>query len=103
MFILCGFLYRFVESRVYRCNIYCKSSSQTLKTKQITTHCTTPFDMYVFNMFSNNTDNNIVSGLLMNDISDHIPVFVMYSCEYVKAIEDRRVRREEAVSALRNE
>lgn len=36
-----------------------------------TSHCATLID----NIFTNDTENNTVSGLLINDISDHLPVY----------------------------
>ncbi len=48
------------------------------KPSRITSHSATLID----NIFTNNTeDNSIFSGLLMNDKTDHLPVFVMFDCE----------------------
>ncbi len=48
------------------------------KPSRITSHSATLID----NIFTNNIDDNsIFSGLLMNDITDHLPVFVMFDCE----------------------
>lgn len=43
---------------------------------RITTDSATLID----NIFTNVIDNSIVSGLLINDISDHLPVFLTYDC-----------------------
>ncbi len=47
---------------------------------RITSHCATLID----NIFTNVLDNNITSGLLINDITDHLPVFIVYDCNYNK-------------------
>ena len=39
---------------------------------RITFHCATEID----NIFTNIMENNVDSGLLYNDISDHLPVFI---------------------------
>ena len=71
---------------------------------RIPTHCATLID----NIFSNEMDNNTVSGLLVNDISDHLPVFTVYNDNSIKNKQDktllyRRVRTEESMDALKNE
>lgn len=38
---------------------------------RVTSNCATLID----NIFTNDTENNTVSGLLINDISDHLPVY----------------------------
>ncbi len=53
-------------------------------------------------------DNNAVSGLLLNDITDHLPVVVMYNCDYSRKTDDdqirhRRVRTEESLNVFRSE
>ena len=70
---------------------------------RITSHCATLID----NIFTNVLDNNIISGLLINDITDHLPVFIVYNCNYNKTSKDirpqyRRVRTEESMIALEN-
>lgn len=32
------------------------------------------------NIFTNNVESNSLSGILINDISDHLPIFVTYDC-----------------------
>ena len=71
---------------------------------RITHHSATIID----NIFTNNLEDNILSGLLINDISDHLPVFVIYNCDYsLKKDENiityKRLRTEEALDALNNE
>ncbi len=34
-------------------------------------------------------DNKTVSGLLVNDISDHLPVFTVYNDNYIKNKTDK--------------
>ena len=53
-------------------------------------------------------EGNVVSGLLMNDISDHLPVFIIYDCKHKKRKECKevvykRVRTEEALSMFRRD
>lgn len=60
------------------------------------------------NIFINELENNIKSGLIINDISDHLPVFVTYSSQMVNKKEEKcyknvRIRTEEAVNKLRND
>ncbi|XDV33591.1 hypothetical protein PO909_003956 [Leuciscus waleckii] len=50
------------------------------KPSRISSHCATLID----NIFTNRMDNSLKSGLLLNDISDHLPVFVMCVCDHVK-------------------
>ena len=52
---------------------------------RITSHCATLID----NIFTNVIDNNTISGLMINDISDHLPVFLVYNNNYKR--EKRRV------------
>ena len=71
---------------------------------RITSHCATLID----NIFTNDIENNTVSRLLINDISDHLPVFTVYDRNYkinkpVKNKEYRRVRSEESMIAFKNE
>lgn len=71
---------------------------------RITPHCATLLD----NIFTNNMENNIVSGILINDISDHLPVFAVYDTNYKKnqheeQLRYRRVRTEETMNAFKND
>lgn len=71
---------------------------------RITSHCATLID----NIFTNDIDNTTVSGLLINDISDHLPVFTVYDSNYTKNKQNnnltyRRVRTEESMEALKND
>ena len=62
---------------------------------RITSHCATLID----NIFTNVLDNNIISGLLINDITDHLPVFIVYNCNYNKTSKDiRPLQRQSAVT-----
>lgn len=45
---------------------------------RITSHCATLID----NIFTNEIENKVVSGLLINYISDHLPVFAVYDQNY---------------------
>ncbi len=71
---------------------------------RITSHCATLID----NIFTNILDNNITSGLLINDITDHLPVFIAYDCNYKKRFQYnrpqyRRIRTEDSLNALKND
>lgn len=71
---------------------------------RITSHSATIID----NIFTNNIEDNIVSGLLINDISDHLPVFAIYDCDHcLKRGDDepghRRLRSDAALNALDSE
>lgn len=50
-------------------------------------------------------DNKIVCGLLVKDITDHLPVFAIYDCYhklmYESNIRQRRMRTVESVNAFR--
>ncbi|XP_042076683.1 uncharacterized protein LOC106633234 [Haplochromis burtoni] len=71
---------------------------------RITSHCATLLD----NIFTNIIEGKIKSGLLINDISDHLPVFASYNCHY-KVNNDghkiiyKRIRTEKTLNCLRNE
>ena len=65
------------------------------KPSRITVDSATVID----NIFTNYMENGLVSGLLMTDISDHLPVFVIHGCDYVKEKDNhttqyRRIRTE---------
>lgn len=69
---------------------------------RVTTHSATLID----NIFTNDIDNKTISGLLINDISDHLPVFTVYDCNCKRNLSDcsvqyKRVRTEEAINALK--
>lgn len=71
---------------------------------RITSHCATLID----NIFSNDIDNRIISGLLINDISDHLPVFTVFESidrknKQVKQTEYGRVRSNKSINALKND
>ena len=69
---------------------------------RITTHSATLID----NIFTNVMDNTI-SGLLISDITDHLPVFTVFNSNYRHKIDKqksyRRVRTIEAISLLKQE
>ena len=74
------------------------------KPSRITVQSATIID----NIFTNYMNNTLVSGLLMKDISDHLPVFVIYGCNYVKRKEDnivryRRKRTEQHINAFKSD
>ncbi len=73
------------------------------KPSRITSSCATLID----NIFVNILEKTIKSGLLINDITDHLPIFVTYFCEvninkekYSKVI---RLRTEERLNRFRND
>lgn len=59
------------------------------------------------NIYTNYLEGKVLSGILINDISDHLPVFVIYDCEFKSMKEEqetrqRRVRTEECLNKLRS-
>lgn len=76
---------------------------------RITTHCATLID----NIFTNNIELNMVSGILVNDISDHLPVFVYFQVnnginesKYQRKpgkVIYKRLRTEDTITALRTD
>lgn len=84
--------------------MYSRSLYPTItKPSRITVHSATLID----NIFTNNLIDNIESGLLLNDISDHLPVFAIYSgaprlAERNEMIE-RRLRTVDNLNKFRNE
>lgn len=71
---------------------------------RITSHSATLID----NIFTNEFENNTVSGLLINDISDHLPVFTVYNTKYLRSQQEeklryRRVRTEETINAFKSD
>jgi len=48
------------------------------KPSRITTHSATIID----NILTNNMSSKLESGLLINDITDHLPIFVLHECKH---------------------
>ena len=74
------------------------------KPSRVTSYSATLID----NIYTNCMDSSVVSGLLLNDISDHLPVFVVYECDHGNAkdnniIEYKRVRTVESLNAFRTD
>lgn len=72
------------------------------KLSGITSHCATLIDT----IFTNIMENNKESGLLYNDIIDHLPVFIVYHCTYWKPTYQnhykyKRERMEENINAFK--
>lgn len=70
------------------------------KPSRITSHSATIID----NIFTNNMENLVTSGLLICDLSDHLPVFSLYDYSFnnkisVKSVY-KRIRTEETISDL---
>lgn len=69
---------------------------------RITTHSATLID----NIFTNVLENKI-SGLLISDITDHLPVYTVFDCNYRNKIDKqklyRRIRTDESINMLKNE
>lgn len=69
---------------------------------RITAHCATLID----NIFTNNLNTNITSGLFVNDITDHLPIFITFETRiYNKsrsktAIKNVRLRSDCSVNAF---
>lgn len=71
---------------------------------RITPHSSTLID----NIFTNNIENNTVSGLLIVDISDHLPVFTAYDGDFKvnhpgERPTCRRLRTDENMNAFKND
>lgn len=69
---------------------------------RITSSCATLID----NIFLNIIDKNVKSGLLINDTTDHLPIFVTYLCE-IKTNKDKsskviRLRTEERLNRFKD-
>lgn len=85
---------------VYSMSLYPKIT----RPSRITLHCATLID----NIFTNDIVHNTISGLLISDISDHLPVFTVYDNDYKTNLPDnktvyRRVRTEVSITALKND
>ncbi len=73
------------------------------KPSRITPHCA-----LIDNIFMNILDNNTESGLLLTDISDHLPIFNVYYCDYRREKNTNnykyiRIKTEEAMIALKHD
>ncbi|XP_061127169.1 uncharacterized protein LOC133147269 [Syngnathus typhle] len=84
---------------IYSMNLYPKITRPT----RITSHCATLID----NIFTNYILNNTISGLLVSDISDHLPVFMGFDDNYkiiqlARKQEYRRIKTEETINAFKN-
>ena len=71
---------------------------------RITSYSATLID----NIFTNHIENKSESGLLIKDITDHLPVFVVYNGNYKITRADRpkqykRTRTEESIKLLNND
>ena len=60
------------------------------------------------NIFTNVLENNINSGLVINDISDHLPVFATFTYELQRKNTEKchrykRVRTDDRINAFRND
>lgn len=85
--------------------LYSLSMHPTItRPSRATSHCATLID----NIFTNVMDTNLTSGLLINDITDHLPVFIIYDCDVYDNFHDnclqyRRVRTEDSMNSLVND
>lgn len=71
---------------------------------RITAHCAILID----NIFNNDIENNTVSDLLINDISDHLPVCTVSETECRRNLLDkkptyRRLQTENTIDAFKND
>ena len=71
---------------------------------RITLSCATLID----NIFVNIMENNVKSGLIINDISDHLPIFLTYDCQIKRKKKENscrfaRVRTDEAINTFKND
>ena len=58
---------------------------------RVISHCATLID----NIFTNDMENNTESELLINDISDNLPVFTVYDIKHKKIIQTRNQNTDE--------
>lgn len=63
---------------------------------------------FIDNIFVNDLQNTVRSGLLINDITDHLPVFAVYDSKAERKEEDMctryvRVRNADAINTFRND
>lgn len=82
--------WRVMNSRIYFINtMYCMNLvPKVTRSTRITSHCATLID----NIFTNDTENKTVSALLINDISDHLPVFTVCDRNYkIKNMDRKKV------------
>ena len=115
MYILCGdvnidllSLHRQVPASDYLEMLYSRGLYPLItKPTRITSTCSTLID----HIFTNILESKTKSGVLINDISDHLPVFLVYNNNYKREKREkrestfkyRRVRTEEAINTLKNE
>ena len=84
---------------VYSMSLYPKIT----RPSKIASHCATLID----NIFTDDIVHNTISGPLISDISDHLPVFTIYDNDYKTNLLDnktvyRRVRTEVSITAFKN-
>uniref|UniRef100_A0A672FVC1 Reverse transcriptase domain-containing protein n=1 Tax=Salarias fasciatus TaxID=181472 RepID=A0A672FVC1_SALFA len=73
------------------------------KPSRITSHSATIID----NIFTNIMLNQTTSGLFISDISDHLPVFTLYDCDFKNIkhpieVISKRIRNDETINNLNN-
>ena len=72
---------------------------------RIASHCANLIE----NIFTNNISNKTFSGTLFSDISDHLPVFLIYDTNYITHQSDKdktvyiRVKSEESLNAFKKD
>lgn len=72
---------------------------------RITSHCATLFEI----IFTNNISNKTFSETLFSDMSDHLPVFIIYDTNYITHHSDKdktvyiRVKSEESLNAFKKD
>lgn len=74
------------------------------KPSRITVKSETAID----HIFTNYMQNNLNYGLLITDVSDHLPVFVIYNCECKRenkenTIKYKRLRTDETMNAFKGD
>lgn len=85
---------------MYSMSLYPKIS----RPSRITSHCATLID----NIFTNDIENNTMSGLLINNISDHLTVFTVYNSNHQRNLSEAKlkyigVRTEETMNTFKND
>ena len=65
----------YTNSRIYRHFIFVCINSSHLNPTRLTSYSATLID----NIFTNNLSQNVLNGVVLNDLSDHLPVFAYFS------------------------
>lgn len=67
------------------------------------TRITTYGPMLIDHLYTNDMDNKATSGIIINDISDHLPVFIIYDGDYRNKKVDKQTEYRRIIKLLKNE